>query len=146
MVMNDYSMLVQIAIKNAHERYDKKMGVRKVHISKVLKRIVIKYPNFTNSLYSEIFDYNNQDEYGRIVSSVYRIKLMNLISVMEKKYNIKVWGHVETWRGDVLDLNDIRQSLSHVLSEMFIQISPVLYSMIDNGILKSMEEWGDENG
>lgn len=144
--MNDYSMLVQIAIKDAHERYDKKMGVRKVHISRVLKRIVIRYPNFTKSLYSEIFDYDNQDECGHIISSVYRIKLMNLISVMEKKYNIKVWGHVEIWRGDVLDLNDIRQSLSHVLSEMFIQISPVLYSMIDNGILKPMEEWGDENG
>lgn len=144
--MNDYSMLVQIAIKDAYERYDKKMGVRKVHISRVLKRIVIRYPNFTRCLYSEIFDYDNQDEYGRIISSVYRIKLMNLISVMEKKYNIKVWGHVEIWRGDVLDLNDIRQTLSHVLSEMFIQISPVLYLMVDNGILKPMEEWSDENG
>lgn len=79
-------------IKDAYERYDKKMEVRKLHISKLLKKIAIRYPNFTKNLYSEIFDYDNQDEYGYIISSVYRIKLMSLISVMEKKYNIKVWG------------------------------------------------------
>lgn len=95
--------------------------MRKLHISRLLKRMAIRYPKFIECLYSEIFDDNNLDENENIVSSVYRIKLMNLIKVFEQKYNIKVWGHVEIWRGDVLDLNDIRYNLAYVLSELYFE-------------------------
>lgn len=96
--------------------------MRKLHISRLLKRMAIRYPKFIERLYFEIFNDNNLDKNGNIVSSVYRIKLMNLIKVFEQKYNIKVWGHVEIWRGDVLDLNDIRYNLAYVLSELYFEV------------------------
>lgn len=113
--------------------------MRKMHISKLLERMVVRNPNFIRKLYFEIMNIDIE----KIVSAEYRIKLMNLVKVMETKYNIKVYGHQEIWRGLCLDVNDIRYNLTYVLAENFIKFEPylpLLQEMIDKGILKSMNE------
>lgn len=118
--------------------------MRKMHISKLLERMVVRNPNFIRKLYFEIMNIDIE----KIVSAEYRIKLMNLVKVMETKYNIKVYGHQEIWRGLCLDVNDIRYNLTYVLAENFIKFEPylpLLQEMIDKGILKSLDEWSEEN-
>lgn len=139
----DYETLVKIGIRDMYER--KFCNMRKLHISVLLNRMIVKNPNFIRKLYFEIMDTDME----KVTSAEHRIGLMSLVKIMETKYNIKVYGHQEIWRGLCLDVNDIRYNLTYVLAENFIKFEPylpLLQEMIDKGILKPMDEMGcDEN-
>lgn len=116
--MENYEKLVKDSIDDARKS-NGYTSFRKVHISKLLKRIYAKNPDFVKNLYLELF-HSSEDEYGVVVNPEYRCALVRLCRRIEKSHNIRVWGHWGAFRGYVLDLVDIRNTTVVVLADEFL--------------------------